>query len=620
MCGISGRFSNQLLDEDIVGVVEACRRQHHRGPDFAGVAKDKYVAFGHNRLAIVDLDARSNQPFILRAGGRELWVAFNGEIYNHLDLRTALSGFSFKTLSDTETFAFAFMRWDVGCFSKLEGMWSVAIYDRVDRRVILSRDRFGEKPLFYGTFDDGLYFASEMKGFAGLSRKFKLSDEKISLAIKNPKYLAASNASLIEGVENLTPGTYYECRLRDERVVARTPVRYWDFPSIEDSPINRSIGIDDVEAVLRDSVRRTSFADVPVGNQLSGGLDSSLLCGLISVEAPNITQAAFHFRLKESGRDELNYAADVATHCRLPLVVTELRPEMKAGDSLLKFVYQLESISPDFHFGVFQNFKAISDKGIKVVLDGNGADELFVGYQHMVSAIRQQALGRFFSSMTDDAASTYVHSFVCSRSFDGGSTIESFSLEGDLKAINQKNKDVSANSFFSFVRDISVQEMTLRSLPTILWNWDRLSMANSIEVRLPFLTSKLVEMAIRAPLDVKVQSGYSKYALRRIAEKYIPHHVAWRTNKFGFAFPFDYWFRVVLFDSMRALWSDLNLATHSNAVVDAAVWRDDSLETIVTQRKHHLLWQIWQAAALKYAFSAGRQYLTSSEVRVNVVN
>jgi asparagine synthase (glutamine-hydrolysing) len=620
MCGIAGRFASHLFDVDIAGVVEACRRQHHRGPDFAGLARDQFVAFGHNRLAIVDLDSRSNQPFILRMDGRELWIAFNGEIYNHLDLRKALTEFQFRTSSDTETLACAFMKWDVGCFSKLEGMWSVAIYDRLARRVILCRDRFGEKPLFYGVFDRGLYFASEMKGFAGLSRNFKISDEKIILAIKNPKYLASSSASLIEGVDNLTPGTYREFRMRDERVVGYSPVKYWDFPSGEGSPVNQSIGIDEVEQALRHSVRQASFADVPVGNQLSGGLDSSLICGLINVESPNVTQAAFHFRLKESGRDELIYAADVATHCGFPLVVTELSPEMKTGDSLLKFVYQLESISPDFHFGVFQNFKTIAGKGIKVVLDGNGADELFFGYQHMVSAIRQEALARFNSSMTENFAATYIDSFVCSRSFEGGSTVESLSLGEDLTAINQKRRDLSTDNFGAFVRDISVQEMSLRALPTILWNWDRLSMGNSTEVRLPFLNSKLVEMAISAPLDVKVKGGYSKYALRKVAEKYIPHRVAWRTNKFGFAFPFDYWFRAVLFDLMRALWSDLNLAAHSSAAVDAAVWRDDSLETILTQRKHHLLWQIWQAAALKYGFSAGMQYLSSSRVHVNVVN
>lgn len=618
MCGIVGKFAPRITESDVDWVVAACAIQSNRGPDHSAVLYDGFAALGHSRLSILDLDARSHQPFRVRTADRDVWISFNGEIYNHREVRKKLKDFYFRTTSDTETLVAAFMRWGVECFDFLDGMWGVAIYDRSSRKLTLCRDRFGEKPLFFGRFKEEVMFASEMKAFVPLGDASVISEKNFDLAFRDPKYLAASNESLISGVRSLTPGCFIEFVLGGDSISSPKGVsKYWVFPDFDGCEDFRGGEAEDaLEGRLVEAVIATAEADVPIANQLSGGLDSSLLCGILSRGSAKRSGAAFHFRFPESGRDEVGYAEEVARFIGLPLRVSAFNDALIDDLALLKFVYHQETVSSDLHFGLFENFRNISASGIKVVIDGNGADELFFGYAHMVGELRRQALVNSLLSISNDNVNSYVDLLACSHSFRGGSAINDFSLSSDMRYAVENAAKKPYECLERTASRLSAKEIRERALPTILWNWDRMSMASGVEVRLPFLTRSVAELALKLPLNSKVGAGYSKLILRKIAERYVPSAVAWRTNKFGFAFPFDQWFRGALHRVMCSSWHDFGLASYSAVTVDEVAWRPESIEQLIKERKDVLLWKVWQCAAIRFLFAGRGRGMFTAETKI----
>lgn len=593
MCGIAGIVTPADLPVgQLARMADALR---HRGPDGYGYLTYRpgeaprlhlnksmpaysqeraTVGLAHRRLAIFDLSAGSLQPMPNRSG--QIWLTYNGEIYNFPEIRRDLEamGYTFSTTGDTEVLLHAYEAWGPDCVRHFVGMWAFAILDLRRQVVILCRDRFGIKPLFYAKHHGSLYFASEIKGLLAVDTLHPGPNEHVAARFLAAGVTDDSEETFFENILHLPAAAWAEVSLRDPDLSLRMTC-YWDLPA--DTFVGgRSDAIERTRALFFDAIKVHARSDVPVGTCLSGGLDSSaIVCStdyLRQMEAiPQLTHSAFGYCPRDEEHSERRYMEIVAKATDSALHVVEVTDG--------QFLENLPGIvrSQDEPFGsasilaqwfVFKNAR---QNGMTVMLDGQGADETLAGYHTYFSTI---ALGYLRSGRVQDylalrskyAADIGVfpssHRQLLQAALPSGVRRIARQLQRHLRAeayfrrtpvAAAFSKEFSERHNGSFTGDDS-GELSLRSklrldlqqtgLPGLLRFEDRNSMAHSIEARVPFLDHRLVEFLFSLPDDAKVQGLETKHVLREALRGIVPEPVRTRKDKIGFradpAWTFNY--------------------------------------------------------------------------------
>lgn len=647
MCGIAGVLAGRdsRSSRDVAAIAEEmARRLHHRGPDDSGTWVDEVagLAFGHTRLAVVDLSPTGEQPMVSRDGR---WVMnFNGEIYNHPQLRAQLNhqGIELKGSSDTEVFlelvAAAGVRETV---PQLNGMFAAALWDRLERSLWLVRDRIGEKPLYFGSAGDDLVFGSELKALRAHPDLNHEIDREALAAYLRAGYVPAP-FSIYRDIRKLPPGHLMEVKLHHPRP---TPEPYWLARDAVEAGLGAPLDVSPSEAEqlmdeeLRRSVGLRMIADVPVGAFLSGGIDSSLVTSIMETQS-SLPVRTFTVGFTESSFDEAPFARQVAAHLKTDHTELYVQPREAAGViPLLPQIYD-EPFADSSQIPTFL-VSRLARTQVTVALSGDGGDELFAGYDRhhfhrrlgrriaAVPAPLRRLMSRRLLGI-DLAHPGAVLSRLDDYSRHSGSS--GFTLERVQKLARVLGKEDAEATYISLVSlwdapedvvlGVTEPRTTLTAtsqwvndkdlLNTLLWldlvtylpddllvKVDRAAMAVSLETRLPLLDHELVEKVWRLPLNLKVRNGEAKWLLKKVLSRYVPVELFDRPKK-GFSVPLADWLR----GSLRAWAEDLldpSLIARqgflSNEVVRAA-WQEHLSGT--ADRSHEiwsiLMFQAWMGS------------------------
>jgi asparagine synthase (glutamine-hydrolysing) len=568
MCGIAGIVSleGQPIHEHELRAM--CAAIIHRGPDDDGFYFGTGIAMGMRRLSIIDI-ASGRQP--VHNEDRSVWVVFNGEIYNYRELRVDLEkrGHVFYTRTDTETIAHLYEEYGKRCVDHLRGMFTFAVWDERRKQLLVARDRIGIKPLYYGQVNGRLLFASELKSI------LELKDVERNLnwnAVAHVFTFLSTPAteSIIEGIYKLEPG--YSLTVRP----GQTPVveRYWDVRFQPDYSKDEAYFISHLRELLNESVRLHMVSDVPVGAFLSGGVDSST----VVATAARLTKEplkTFSIGFRESDYNELDYARAVAQIFHTDHHDLTLGPD--SLDHLEDLAWNLDEPFGDSSCIPTYMVSKLAAQHVKVVLSGDGGDELFAGYDRYVVEQRERRYGLLPDSVR--AVMKGVSS-VMPNGMRGRNRLRHMSLadsERYCDACTLFRRDELQNLFQPEAFDLfsgydpwrpkvawmeadggnwlsKLQQLDVNNyLPLdILTKVDRMSMAHSIETRVPLLDHKIVEFAATIPPEMHLRGGSTKYVLKQAMRGILPDGIIDR-KKQGFALPLTYWFRGKLGTYVRDL-------------------------------------------------------------------
>ncbi len=552
MCGIFG----------VVGDIErstAARSLEmlaHRGPDGGGLWSGAGITLGHRRLSILDLSDAASQPMADLRG--RYHITFNGEIYNFLELRAELEGrgHAFRTDSDTEVILAAFAEWRERCLDRFNGMWAFAIWDAHERALFLARDRFGKKPLFHAAVSGvGFAFASEMKALLPLLPAARPNRRLFRDRGRMFTY-EATDECLIEGIARFPAASWGW--FRDGRLVTS---RWWNtLDHLVEVPRRHEERVELVLETFLDACRLRMRSDVPIGTALSGGLDSSATIASVAEVArerglertAGDWQHAFVAGFPGTPLDETPFAQRVCEHIGIEATVVEVDPTA-AIPRLLDYLRLFEEHYITSPIPFMLTYGAVKRHGISVTLDGHGADELFGGYGFdFLVAIRdagldlaagRRVLDAYFDSLPPDATQFPVprsRAWFWLR----------WQLKDFVKTLLHHNVHPTSRDrgHPAWTRLDSLNRRLYVSthetiLPTLLRNYDRYSMANGVEIRMPFLDHRMVSLAFSLPWDAKVRNGFSKAVVRDAVAPYLPHDIAYRKTKIGFNSPWLDWIR-----------------------------------------------------------------------------
>ena len=553
MCGIAGIVTLDGRPADPEAVRRMTRRLAHRGPDGEGVAVFGPAAIGNRRLAILDLSDAGTQP-MTDASGRYT-ITFNGEIYNYLELRTELEslGSRFRSASDTEVLLEGFARWGTAVLPRLNGMFAFAVWDQAERTLFAARDRFGERP-FYFEMRAGreFRFASEIKALAPPGSGAGRPRPEMIFRFLAYGHAGDRSATFFAGIDQL-PAAH--CLTLRGNALSVSP--YWSLPDRTLSTLGGDEAAEALRALVADSVRLRLRSDVPVGTSLSGGLDSSVVVAEVARQFraadSTETQAAFSACFPGTPVDESRYvqsvvaATGVTSHCVYPTadaLAAEL-PDLVAA--------QDEPIGGPSVFAQWKVMQLARSNSVTVLLDGQGADEVFGGYPFFFGDLWFSLLarGRVAEFARDRAAYDAVHGRGAARGLllpAGRQRLRAAVhdvapdvpwLTPDFGRAGAVPPPRPARSLRESLRHAQVDRM----LPHLLRYADRNSMAFSREVRLPFLDHRLVEFVDALPDEMKLRGGVTKLVLRQAAAALVPAEVTGRRDKIGFAVPVVDWMR-----------------------------------------------------------------------------
>lgn len=501
MCGIAGIFGPGCGRAPIEAMV---RSQSHRGPDAEGtyLSPTGVAALGHNRLSIIDLSDAGRQP--MSDLQKRYWIILNGEIYNYLELRTELSaGNQFRTQTDTEVLLAAYKKWGQGCLDRLIGMFAFAVWDEQAQTLFAARDRFGVKPFYYHQKPDGtLLIASEIKALhaAGVP----VSADPVAWA----SYLTYglydhTERTFWQGITALPAG--HMMTWQDGQASVS---RWYDLAERVGPDLDhRSIGLVEEEYLdlLVQSVRLRFRSDVPVGINLSGGLDSSTLLGLVQrVQGPDTDVKAFTFVTGDERYDELPWVRQMLAHTHHQSIVCDLRPTdvPRLAESVQQ--HQDEPFGGLPTLAYTKVFERAGREGVVVLLDGQGMDEQWAGYDYYRAALN----GLVAPTLQGIEASP----------------VRPECLTPEFRSFAEPW--VPSEPFPDPLRNLQYRDVRYTKIPRALRFNDRISMRSSTELREPFLDHRLLELAFRQPAERKIQGSTHKWLLRRIAQKLLPQGVA----------------------------------------------------------------------------------------------
>ncbi len=587
MCGIAGLIKKQgIVGEEEIGRMEhLLDRMKYRGPDNAGMWNDQQVLLGHRRLSIIDLSPSGNQPF--HNVQNDLHIVFNGEIYNYREIKSDLikMGHAFKTNTDTEVLLCCYMAYGLDFVKHLRGMFAFVLYDRSRSRAIFARDRMGKKPLFFYEDSHQLIFCSELKHFHAF-RNIDLSINASSLANLFLLQYIPGPETIYRKVKSINPG---ELKVFDLETGRQTSIVYW---SIEDQLQSQSKGLslDELDHLLRESVRYRLIADVEVGVLLSGGIDSSLL-SCYARELSDSHLRAFSVNFADKEFDESPYAKMVSDVLGIELV--NIKGDQISSELFEQCIYHADQpIGDPAVIPTYMISKALSQY-VKVVLSGEGADELFHGYHYY-------QLEKFFQRLGGDSVNQPLYKLlqlvpVSKIKGDIGNIVQRFkkvtdarSLIGvgrwttvyDLEVIHDllqhEGSEQLPQDFFSHLQEefVRIKQGTnpySASLAMDLLHWlpddlllkvDRMTMAHSVEARAPFLDQELVDVMLRLPSSEKANLYSSKKQLRQLLKKKLPPNIATiiaKRKKHGFEVPKARWLKEDLREAAEEHFSLSNL-------------------------------------------------------------
>lgn len=560
MCGFVGVFfdSEQNINNIDHNLKEMNNLIYHRGPDDSGYYVDNYIQLGFRRLSIIDIEA-GHQPQSYE--NERYWIVFNGEIYNYLELRDDLvkDGYTFKTASDTEVLLALYSSKKEEMLNSLRGMFSFLIWDREEKQLFGARDHFGIKPLYYLEMSNKIYFASERKSIA-----FGTGHEFINETALH-HYLAfqyvPEPVTMSLDVKKLEPGHYFIKKYNEPMKIEN----YW-------RPIFKPVKSEltklkhELQDALYDSVKMHMRSDVPVGSFLSGGIDSSFIVSLAKNINPNIKTFSVGFATE--GYSEIDVAKETAYELNVENIDYIIQPEEFIKE-LPKIVWHLDDPLADPAAVPLYFVAREASKHVKVVLSGEGADELFGGYNIYREPFDLRAFDKIPQSIKR-ALNSFIKIFpegIKGKSFiERGCTPLSDRYIGNAKIFNddeirnilrvhQENisfKDITLPLYKEAIEYDKVTKMQHIDMHTwlrgdILLKADKMTMANSLELRVPFLDKKVFNLASKIPTDAKIAENTTKYILRKAAEGIVPSHVLNR-KKLGFPVPLRNWFKSEIHD------------------------------------------------------------------------
>ena len=543
MCGITGYFGPTVPNTTLLA--DSLLALRHRGPNGEGSfvleSNDWWLVLNHNRLAILDLDQRSNQPFHFEQGV----LVFNGEIYNYVEIRRELIslGHIFTTTGDTEVLAHALSEWGVDTFDKLEGMWTLAWYDQQNKTLLLSRDRFGEKPLFLWRQKEGLYFSSEVKGLAALSGKQPRINQNhlIRYLVNGYKSLYKTTETFFSGVEELPPASYL---IIDSKGITG-PTSYWTPLLAINEALSYKSAVDMVREALISSMALRLRSDVPVAFCMSGGVDSNTL---ISIAQKVFGFEVHGFTIKSSDRryDESALVAESVKSLGMKHTDVRLNSDGFLNNLKNQIVQHDGPISTISYYAHWQLMQAISAHGYKVAISGTGADELFTGYYDHHNLYLAEvannpseylaARSAWTAHIANDVRNPYL---IDPELYQNTPEFrQHIYLNNDVFAtflLEEWEEPFTENDYgLKLLRNRMLNELFQESVPVILREDDLNSMAFSIENRSPFLDRKLFECAFSLPSGYLVRNGYTKSVLRDAMRGMVPDSILSSRKKIGF--------------------------------------------------------------------------------------
>ena len=624
MCGFVGIINKNGCSVDSEIIANLAELISHRGPDAEGQYISNHVGFYHKRLSIIDIEG-GGQPMI----SGENAIVFNGELYNYIELREELKqkGRLFKSLSDTEVILQGYQEYGQECLTKFNGMFAFLIHDKARERIIAARDHFGIKPLYYYISKTHILFASEIKALlAHPDVKAELEPKALNDYLTFQFVLG--DRTLFKNIHKVKPGHYMEIDLNNFRV---NQICYWKPNFSVDTSHTESYFISELQRLLEDTVRIQLRSDVPLGAHLSGGVDSSLMTLMASGQLQNPIET-FSGAFKEGPEfSEMEYIREVVS--RDHIKSHEIYPTAQDFiDNIEKLIYHLDE--PVAGPGLFPQFMVskLAKERVKVVLGGQGGDEIFGGYSRYVVAYLEQAIKGAIQRSTDEGEHivslktivpnlSYIQSYLpMLKRFWSNGTFEPMDaryfhlidrMEGNTEIfckdfLSQYDREEVFHRFKRLFNDPNTSsyfnKMThfdlFGSLPALLQVEDRMSMAVSIESRVPLLDKRIVDLVSSMPPAMKFKGAEMKYILKKAVKHILPPKILDRRDKMGFPVPFHLWAK----NEAREFIHDILL---SQASRERGIFDPTEVEKIVSAEKPFGR-QLWGMLSLELWF---RQFI-----------
>lgn len=544
MCGIIGTIPSTERNF----FENALNTLYHRGPDGYGIETiNKDITLGHRRLSIVDLTSNGSQPMQSESG--RYCIVFNGEIYNFLEIRKKLEkkGHKFKSNSDTEVLLYSFIEWGEECVLEFNGMWAFAIWDSEKKQLFLSRDRFGKKPLFYSFVNGKFIFASEMKAIYPFLPEVKASNDFHWM--KNNTFLyEGTDKCLVDGIKRFPfghNGIYKDGNLSFKR--------YWNtLDHLEIIPETYEAQVERFRELFFNACKIRMRSDVTIGTALSGGLDSSATISTMAhLSKGQIDygkkdwQHAFVASFPGTPLDESKYAKMVTDHIDINSNFIHINP-LEYWNNLDDHFYMFEELYITSPIPMLMTYGAVKEHGTTVTLDGHGADELFSGYSHILDALIdagtninkvQDILNTHKSTIEDFSQTKKLNNIQIYLGYFFKKAVKKILGKSPL-SLDAKHPNFQKLDNFSKELYVIFHETIL---PTLLRNYDRYSMANSVEIRMPFMDHRIVSFVNSLPYSSKFGGGYTKKLIRDAMNPYMPEEITWRKSKIGFNSPIVDW-------------------------------------------------------------------------------
>ncbi len=538
MCGIVGivRFDDQIIrSHQLKSMSDAIV---HRGPDNEGhwVSKCHNIGLGHRRLSVIDLSKRAYQPlhYLDRYS-----IVFNGEIYNYLELKSHLisKGYQFTSNSDTEVLLALFAEKGKNMMQDLDGMFAFAIWDSVNEELFCARDRFGEKPFFYYKDSHKFVFASEMKALWAYG---------IPKVVKEDKIYNFIQTGIIDLPNSITDTYYYDIKRLDSAcsliISLKGEIKISKYWSLESIQVNTNISFEEAQIkyyeLFKESIQIRLRSDVSVGSSLSGGIDSSSIVMMVDkLKVEDQSQKVFSARFKDFDKDEGFFIKEVLKSCKDVKDFSTWPDQYKILDFIEKVIYyQEEPFGSSSILAQWKVMELAKKHNITVLLDGQGADEYLAGYMPEYKTYLTQL---FFENRADYEVQylKYQNQHKFNDSIPHYLNTESYRM----KIGRYKKQIFNQKIGYETLKDRLKYKLTSSGLKELLRYADRNSMAFSREVRLPFLSHKLIEFVFSLPDEFLLKDGWTKYIHRKSFDKILPNKVCWRKDKIGYEPPQKRW-------------------------------------------------------------------------------
>lgn len=658
MCGIAGiwHFNKQPLGESKLR--RFTDSLAHRGPDGAGykIFGEVNLGLGHRRLSILDLSDAGRQPMTYEESN--LHISFNGEIYNFIELRAELSGFGyrFKTDSDTEVILAAYHKWGFEAFGKFNGMWAIALYDTATGKLLLCRDRFGVKPLYY-SFDPvkGLSFASETYAFKFLDDfDLEFHENNLAHSLINPVMIEGSGNTIFRNVLQILPGHYTEVDLNTTSIRQK---RWFQIPQRYNTTISFAEAVEEFSRLFQNSLALRLRSDVPVASALSGGLDSSSVYCMLQHISKSHTQLersdgnylkAFVATFKDTPQDEVYYAEQVIEYTKgqVQYIETDFNVIAENIESSCRLFNDITATPITVLSDVYREMKR---SGITVSMDGHGVDEMLYGYKSLVGMAASQALYNHDQAYFDDLKDTYIQMFpeseheaqlrIMDARFDKLKNL--YGIQSTSKGMKHRLKSYVKHhlpgrkfyfeyervspgnwlnkSFINPLNHVSGEKPNLafyneaerelaidfyyRNIPYNMRDFDRAAMQHGIEIRMPFMDYNLVNFCFSLPMKFKVGHGYTKRVLREAMKSKMPESVRTRKTKIGMGAPLNDWFNGPLGPYILDLVS-------SQAFLESPYWNGPVIKEAV---ERHCRLRSWTLSEAQRFWNIVNAYLISKK-------